>query len=276
MKKKHPPKPGERPRTFFSSFKSGLQFIIERMADAAGRDRIRTGVAATELTHEGATWRVTLSSGETLEADAVIIGAEAWATEALLRAAEPALADLVGTIPCSSSATVILAFDEADCPFDKNWHGILTPAVEKRSLTGVSLMSSKWPDRAPAGRVLLRGFLGGPRDQAVLEQSDDELIELARAQMVELIGVRPEARPLYAKLFRWEGGMPQYTLVHLDRVDEIERLQAGRTGLALAGNAYRGVGVPNALESGERAVTKVLADFGITLAEDSVTEKRTH
>ncbi len=275
MKRKYPPKPGARPRTFFSSFKLGLQFIIDRMADAAGRDRIRTGVSATALRRDGGRWAVTLSTGEVLDADAVIIAAEAWAAEALVREAEPAIADLVGTIPCSSSATVILAFAEADCPFDKRWHGILTPAVEKRSLTGVSLMSSKWPDRAPEGRVLLRGFLGGPRDQGVLLKSDEELIELARSQMVDLIGVKADARPRYAKIFRWPGGMPQYTVGHLDRVDEIERLQAGVAGLALAGNAYRGVGVPNALESGERAVTKVLDDFGIALAEDVVEEKRT-
>jgi oxygen-dependent protoporphyrinogen oxidase len=274
MKRKYPPKPGAKRRTFFSSFKMGLQFIIDRMADAAGREHIRTGVAATSLSHDGDVWRVTLSTGEVLEGDAVIVASEAWATEALLRDAEPTIAELVGTIPCSSSATVILAFDEADCPFDKAWHGILTPAVEKRSLTGVSLMSSKWSGRAPAGRVLLRGFLGGPRDQAVLEKPDDELIELARTQMVDLIGVKADARPRYARIFRWEGGMPQYTLGHLDRVDEIERLQAGVSGLALAGNAYRGVGVPNALESGERAVTKVLGDFGLSLAEDTVEEKR--
>jgi oxygen-dependent protoporphyrinogen oxidase len=276
MKRKYPPKPGARPRTFFSSFKLGLQFIIDRMADAAGRDRIRTGVSATALRRDGDRWAVTLSTGEVLAADAVIVAAEAWATTSLVREAVPAIADLVGTIPCSSSATVILAFDEVDCPFDKKWHGILTPAVEKRSLTGVSLMSSKWPDRAPKGRVLLRGFLGGPRDQDVLLKGDDELIELARTQMVDLIGVKADARPRYAKIFRWEGGMPQYTVGHLDRVDEIERLQGGVAGLALAGNAYRGVGVPNALESGERAVTKVLGDFGIVLAEDAVEEKRTH
>jgi oxygen-dependent protoporphyrinogen oxidase len=274
MKKKYPPKPGAKRRTFFSSFKLGLQFVTDKMADAAGRDHIRTGVAATAIEHEGDVWRVTLSDGSVLSADAVIVASEAWATEKLLVQVEPKIAGLVGTIPCSSSATVILAFDEADCPFDKRWHGILTPGVEKRSLTGVSLMSSKWPERAPQGRVLLRGFLGGPRDQEVLAKSDDELIELAQTQMVDLIGVKPDARPRYAKIFRWEGGMPQYTLGHLDRVDEIERLQAGVTGLALAGNAYRGVGVPNALESGERAVTKVLGDFGITLAEDTVEEKR--
>jgi oxygen-dependent protoporphyrinogen oxidase len=276
MRKKYPPKPGAKRRTFFSSFTQGLQFVCDRMADAAGREHIRTGVGAVSLEHAGDVWRVTLSTGEVLEGNAVIVTAEAWAAERLVRTAEPTIADLIGTIPCSSSATVILAFREADCPFDKHWHGILSPMVEKRALTGVSLMSSKWPDRAPDGRVLIRGFLGGPRDQEVLAQGDEDLIELARTELVELIGVKADAVPRYARLFRWEGGMPQYTLGHLDRVGQIERLVGQVRGLGVAGNAYRGVGVPNALESGERAVSKVLAEVGIALAEDSAEETRVH
>ncbi len=147
--------------------------------------------------------------------------------------------------------------------------------VEHRPVTGVSLVSSKWPGRAPEGRVLLRGFLGGPRDQAILDKDDDELIEITRQQMVELLGVKPDAKPVYAEVFRWTRGMPQYTMGHLDRVDEIERRLAALPGLALAGGGYRGVGVPNCLESGERAVSKVLGDLGVSLEEDK-TEDRAH
>jgi oxygen-dependent protoporphyrinogen oxidase len=276
IKKKYPPKPGAKRRTFFSSFNEGLQLICDRMADAAGREHIRTGVAATALQRTGEGWRVALASDEVLDADAVIVATEVWAASALISPVEPPLARLLETIPSSSCATALLAFDAADYPHDTRWHGILTPAVEKRPLTGVSLMSSKWPGRAPEGRILIRGFLGGPRDQGVLDASDEDLLELARTQLVELIGIKPEARPRYAKLFRWDKGMPQYTLGHLDRVDEIERLEAGVRGLALAGNAYRGVGVPNALESGERAVSKLLAEAGVTLAEDAVEEKRVY
>ena len=277
MRKKHPPTPGVPRRTFFSSFKPGLQFLTDRLADAAGREHIRTGTSAAALERSGdGSWQLSLSTGDVLQGDAVIVATEAWAAAPLAAGADERLAELVASIPCSSSATVVMAFDEADCPFDKNWHGILSPLVEGLPLTGVSLMSSKWPGRAPEGRVLLRGFLGGPRDQAVLEASDEELIELARRQLVDLIGVKPDATPRYAKLFRWDGGMPQYTLGHLDRVDEIEARQAAVPGFAVAGNAYRGVGVPNALESGERAVTKVLADFGIELAEDAEGQRRLH
>jgi oxygen-dependent protoporphyrinogen oxidase len=130
-------------------------------------------------------------------------------------------------------------------------------------------MSSKWPDRAPEGRVLLRGFVGGPRDQAIIGKSDAELIEIVRSSFVRLLGVKDDAKPVFARVFRWVGGMPQYTMGHLDRVDAIEARTAEIPGLALAGGAYRGVGVPNCLESGEKAVSKVLAEWGITLAEDS-------
>jgi len=269
-RKANPPKPGARPYSFFSSFTPGLQYLTDRMADAAGREHIRTGTSVTSVTRRADDiWSVTLSTGETLEGDAVVLATEAFATEPLLRDVDVQLADLVGQIPCSSSATILMGFDEADCPFDKRWHGALSPAIEHEPVTGISLMSSKWPGRAPAGRVLMRGFVGGPRDQEIIQRSDEELIEVARASFVKLLGVKPDAVPVFARVYRWVGGMPQYTMGHLDRVDEIEERTAATVGLGLAGGAYRGVGVPNCLDSGETAASKVLLDLGITLAEDA-------
>jgi oxygen-dependent protoporphyrinogen oxidase len=138
----------------------------------------------------------------------------------------------------------------------------------------VTMSSSKWPDRAPEGRVLLRGFVGGPRNQEIMERSDEELIEVVRTQLVEVLGLKADAKPLFARVFRWTKGMPQYTMGHLDRVDEIEARTAAVVGLALAGGSYRGVGIPNCLESGEKAVSKVLGELGVTLEEDSLEEKR--
>ncbi len=275
MRAKYPPKPGEKRRTFFSSFRPGLQYLTDRMADAAGREHIRTGVAATSLERlADGRWRVGVSEGDAIDGDAVILASEVWAAEDLVRDVDDELAELLGTIPSSSSATVLMAFDEADCPFDKRWHGILAPGIEGRAVTGVSLMSSKWPDRAPEGRVLLRGFVGGARDPEIVLKSDDEIVAIALAELTELLGICEGAQPLFARVFRWERGMPQYTLGHLDRVDEIEARVAELPGLALAGGGYRGVGVPNCLESGEQAVTKVLGEWGVSLAEDAQAEKR--
>lgn len=266
----HPPKPGERPRTFFTSFRGGLQTLTDSLADAAGRDRIRSGVGATSIGREnGGSWTVGLSDGTVLSGDAVILATETWAAQELAGGMDSRLAELLGEIPCSSSATVVLAFAAEDCPMDLHWHGILSPLVEHRTLTGMSLMSSKWPDRAPAGRVLLRGFVGGPRDQETLLKSDDEIVQIAVGELCELLGLRTGAEPLFSKVYRWHLGMPQYTMGHLDRVAEIEQLTAGIGGLALAGGGYRGVGVPNCLESGENAAAKVLADCGMEFNEEA-------
>ena len=275
MKSKYPPKPGARRRTFFSSFEGGLQSLTDAMADAAGREHIRIGAEVSSIARTpGGRWEATLADGETLDGDAVVLAAEAWAAAPLARQVDRRAGELVGSIPCSSSATILMAFDESDCPFDLHWHGILSPAVEHEPVTGISLMSSKWPGRAPQGRVLLRRFVGGPRDQEIIARSDEELAEIARGSFVKLLGVKPNATPLFARVYRWVGGMPQYTMGHLDHVEEIERRCADIAGFALAGGAYRGVGVPNCLESGEKAVTKLLGEWGIELAEDAEAPKR--
>jgi len=275
IKKKYPPKPGAKPRTFFSSFYQGMQFLTDRMADAAGREHIRTGLGAVsvERTSDGG-WAVTLESGDRVCGDAVIVATEVWAACALLADVEPQIASVLADIPSTSSATVPIAFRAEDCPFDMHWHGVLAPRIEAQPVTGISLVSSKWPGKTPDGRVLMRAFVGGPHNQDMLRKADGEIIQIVREQLVKLLGVRAEAEPLFARVYRWEKGMPQYTLGHLGRVDAIEDRLAATPGLGLAGGGLRGVGVPNCLESGEKAVSKILGDWGIALDEDLAEEKR--
>jgi oxygen-dependent protoporphyrinogen oxidase len=277
MKKKYPPKPGAKPKTFFNTFYRGMQQLTDAMADAVGRERIITGATATLVERaDDSTWRVTLDSGQTVVGDAVIVATEVWAAEKLMRSVDARIAELLATIPCSSSATVPMAFRAEDFPADTKWFGILSPLVEGRPLLAVTLSSSKWPDRTPEGRVLLRGFVGGPQNQHLLEASDEEIIETIRVQILDLLGMKSDVQPVFAKVYRWNGGMPQYTIGHLDRVDAIEERTAGVTGLGIAGGGYRGVGIPNCIESGERAVSKILGEWGLSLEEDTAPAKRTY
>lgn len=272
MRKKYPPKPGEKPRTFFTSFRNGMQQLTDALADAAGRENVRTGTSVAAVRRDGARWKVALDSGEEIGADGVVIATEGWAAARLMLPVDAEVGEALEGISHSSSATVSLAFDTTDLGFDLNAFGVLCPMVEQRRLMACTYSSTKWPGRAPEGKTLMRGFVGGPNNQKIMEKPDDELAEVVEAEFRQILGLT--AKPIWTKVYRFTMGMPQYTLGHLDRMDVIERRTGEIPGLGIGGGAYRGVGVPNCIESGEKAVSKVLGDLGIRLAEDSVEEKR--
>jgi oxygen-dependent protoporphyrinogen oxidase len=276
MRRKYPPKPGEKPRTFFTSFLKGMQELTDHMADAAGRGRMQTGMAVAGLRRtDGGAWNALLSDGITVvDGDAVIIATESWAAEPLIRPHDEVIADALAGIPGSSSATVSLAFNENEVGFDLNAFGVLCPLVEGRALMAATYSSTKWRGRTPAGKVLLRGFVGGPHNQKIVYRSDEELVQTVLAEFRSIVGLSPHAKPLFSRVFRWHLGMPQYTLGHLDRIARIDDRCARIPGLAVAGGSYRGVGVPNCIESGEQAVSKILGEWGIALAEDHTEGKR--
>ncbi|MFB3887553.1 MAG: protoporphyrinogen oxidase [Thermodesulfobacteriota bacterium] len=275
MRRKYPIKPGEKPRTFFTSFKKGMQQLTDRMADVAGRESMRTGQSVISLGRtKGSGWNARLSDGSILGGEAVVIATESWAAERLIQPHDKAIAEALASIPASSSATISIAFDGKEVGFDLNAFGVLCPLIEGRALMAATYSSTKWPGRAPAGKVLLRGFVGGPHNQEILKRSDEELVRIVIDEFREILGLNPFAKPLLYRVFRWHLGMPQYTLGHMDRIALIENRSAEIPGLAIAGGSYRGVGVPNCIESGERAISKILGEWGISLAEDRVEEKR--
>ncbi|MCA9068618.1 MAG: protoporphyrinogen oxidase, partial [Planctomycetaceae bacterium] len=127
---------------------------------------------------------------------------------------------------------------------------------EHRRILAVSFTSRKFPDRAPEGCVELRTFVGGAMQPEELDRSDEEIIELVRKELQELLGVT--GTPDFVHVARWNRAMPQYHLGHIERVDFIESRVQQQPGLALAGNAYRGVGLPDCIHSGELAAESIL------------------
>ena len=178
MRRKYPVKPGEKPRTFFTSFLKGMQELTDRMADVAGRESMRTGKAVTGLRRDtGGGWSASLTDGSTVDGDGVIIATESWAAEPLIRPHDKTIADALASIPASSSATISVAFNEKEVGFDLNAFGVLCPLKEGRALMAATYSSTKWPGRAPSGKVLLRGFVGGPHNQKILKRSDEALVQ---------------------------------------------------------------------------------------------------
>jgi oxygen-dependent protoporphyrinogen oxidase len=133
----------------------------------------------------------------------------------------------------------------------------VVPRVERRALLAATWVTSKWPGRAPEGHVLMRGFLGGGRDPHRLERSDGELVDVARRELTELLGITGD--PLFARVFRWTRQSPQYEVGHLDRLTTIERRVAAIPGLFVTGSGFRAIGIPDCVADGRDTAARAAA-----------------
>jgi oxygen-dependent protoporphyrinogen oxidase len=172
----------------------------------------------------------------------------------VLEEIDPELARAHAEIPYASSAIVTLAYAARDVGHPLDGYGYVVPATEGSDVLACTWSSSKWEGRAPGGKALLRVFLGrfgGPDPTA---RADEELLAFARDELRHL-GI--ESEPEQTWVHRWPLGMPQYVLGHPERLERIAAALEHHPGLALAGAAYGGVGVPDCIASGEAAAELV-------------------
>lgn len=253
-----PPTPGKPNRTFFMSFVRGMGELTETCVGKLDPERVLTGVDVTGISeNQGGGYTVKPSGRAEVHADAVIVATEAPAAARLLQDVDIGIAEALGGIPHVSSATVSLAYKNDEIGHDLNGFGFIVPSVEHRKIMASTWSSTKWSHRVPEGYVLLRVFVGGARNEQLTELPDEEMTRMVRAELKDIMGVTAE--PAMVRIFRWPAGMPQYTVGHLDRVETIERLSGEHPGLFVAGGAYRGVGIGDCINSGQKAAEAVLA-----------------
>jgi protoporphyrinogen/coproporphyrinogen III oxidase len=240
--------------SLFAAPAGGAGALIEALARRlpAGVVRLRTPVAG--LARDGDGWRLG-AGGEALGADALVLATPAHAAAPLLAPIDAGLGRLLADIDYASSATVTLAYPSAALPALGGF-GFVVPAVERRELIACTYASRKFPGRAPEGHELVRAFVGGALRSDLLARDDDALVDVVRRELRHLAGIA--APPELTRVHRHSSAMPQYAVGHLERVAAIEARAAALPGLALAGAAYRGVGVPDCVHSGEAAADRVL------------------
>lgn len=242
----------------FVSLPGGMATLVEALQARLSRTELCTGVTVESIRRQGDGYAVVLADGRSVVADAVILATPAFATARLLADLDPLLADLHTQIPYASAAIITLAFAENDLAQPLNGYGYVIPQVEETDLLACTWTSSKWAGRAPAGSALIRVYAGRYGRRDVTRLSDANLLALARAEVESTLGIA--ATPVRTWLHRWPNAMPQYLLGHTERLAQIEERLARNPGLFLAGAAYRGVGIPDCIESGERAASAALKD----------------
>ena len=243
--------------SLFVTFIDGMEELISTLAARLPVGAIELKQRVSGLERAGERWRVTTSEGTAFDADRVIVATEAHATARLMRYLDPALANLLAEIPYSSAGTLSLGYRRADVPHPLDGFGFVVPRTEGKALLAGTFSSVKYPGRAPEGHVLIRCFLGGMLNAAILDEDDATLLGRARKELGDALGIT--AAPVLTRLSRWPASMPQYRVGHLARMAAIERAVAGLPGLALAGAAYRGVGIADCVRSGEAAAEAALA-----------------
>jgi oxygen-dependent protoporphyrinogen oxidase len=242
----------------FVSLQGGMDGLPVALAGAlpAGSVQLNTAVRRVIRNAPVSPWLVELLDGPPMEADAVILATEGHAAARLLDAHDPALALQLRAIPYASSIIVNVAYrrDQIQHPLDG--FGAVVPAIEGRSILAVSFLSVKFPNRAPAGTVLLRVFIGGATRPELFDHDDAAIDELVRRELDELIGARGE--PLFVRVCRHPRSMPQYILGHLDRVETIQRRISRHPRLYLTGIAFDGVGIPDCIRAAEATADRLL------------------
>ena len=231
---------GAPPPPLFRTMRRGLGQIIDAIM-AATRDSVEYRQAAVEaIDFTGSGVRVR-ASGDWIEGDNIIVACPAHSAAPLLGGR---MAEILSAVPYTSSIVVIFGFDS---PPPMDGFGFLVPKKERRQLLACTWVGTKFPNRAREGFNIARCFLTGaahPDVDAVLA----ELHSLAKFN----------AKPVFTRVCRWPRAMAQYVVGHAARMRELESLVAQQPKLQLAGNAYKGIGIPDCIRTGQTAAKALL------------------
>ncbi|MGH9559305.1 MAG: protoporphyrinogen oxidase [Bryobacteraceae bacterium] len=246
-------RPGGPRGPIFRTLKRGLGQLIEAISKNL---KIENRCVEAIEKREGGGFRLR-AAGEWIDAEQVILACPAPAAAMLVREIVGELSAKLGEIVYSSSALVSLVYDTSRFDGRRAGFGFLVPRRERKRMAACTFASTKFPFRAPEHRIVLRCFFGGMADPSVLNESDESLAAIALAEVREYLGLT--AAPLFSSIARWPCSMAQYSLGHLDRIEQIKVRAAAIPGLHLAGNAYEGIGIPDCIRTGRNAAKSIIS-----------------
>ena len=238
--------------SLFLSFDRGMEVLVR----ALGKCDVRLNTRVVAIERERG-FKLKTHAEETIHADAICLAVPASVAAQLLSNTNHTLASQLNRINYASTATINLAYRRDAIQHPLDGFGFVVPYVEKRSLIACTFSSVKFPGRAPENHVLLRAFVGGALQPDMFALNESEMLDRVEKDLRELLAIKSE--PLFAEVSKWENSMPQYEVGHLDRVAAIENELAQSPNLQLAGNAYRGAGIPDCIRSGETAAEKLIS-----------------
>ncbi len=262
--------------SMFVTLRDGLSSMCDAVAARLPEGSLQLGCEVTKLTKTPDGWEVEVRSEESgvgsqdyqtghhhggmkrgIRYDAVILATSAHEAARLLKPSFAELAQKLGSISHEGTAIATFAFDEAQLKQTVRGMGFVVPKIERSPILAGSFSSLKYEHRAPSGKMLIRVFAGGARMPEAAEMPESDLVPMLFAELRKIL--RIDGQPLFTEIAHWPRTMPQYHVGHRELVQDIEMLAASEPSLALAGNAFHGVGIPNCIRSGFQAAEKTFA-----------------
>ena len=244
----------------FVAPRGGMTDLVNAIAARLATKSIQRQHSVSRVHRTATGWKLHTENPLTSQFfDGVVVATPAYRAADMLESNHHALATQLRSIPYASAVVAAFVYRRAQIKHALNGFGFVVPQCEGRRVLAASFSHVKFAGRAPQDLALIRVFLGGALQPELLDLVDHELEQIARTELNELIGA--QGAPIACQSARWQHAMPQYHVGHLTVVDKIEQAVATLPGLELAGNAYRGVGIPYCVRSGEQAAKRLLSSF---------------
>jgi protoporphyrinogen/coproporphyrinogen III oxidase len=249
------------PSSVFLTFRNGLSTVIEALASSlrTSGSEIRLGANVVSIEKNGQSGYVlTMHDGSTLEADLVLSTLPAHQAAELL---SPHLdVSALEDIRYVSVANVVFGYDEAEFGEELDGSGFLVPRSEGRTITASTWTSAKWRHTAPAGKRLVRCYVGRSGEEQNVELGDEQMTAKVRSDLEALMGLK--AKPEFVEITRLRQSMPQYPVGHPGAIARLHGHLAERLpGLRATGAAFGGIGLPDCVEQGRQAAELLLGDI---------------
>ncbi|MCM3616967.1 protoporphyrinogen oxidase [Sutcliffiella horikoshii] len=250
--------PAQKKKGMFQTLRGGLQTLVDALEEKLDEVKILKAVKVDTIEKNGDQYQLSLSNGKSIECENIIVTTPHYATASLIPDAEylQPLLEMSST----SVATIAMAFDEAALKQDIEGTGFVVSRNNDYTITACTWTHKKWPHTTPKGKVILRCYVGRVGEEAIVDQSDEEIKKVVLDDLNKIMEVGSE--PDFTIVTRWREAMPQYAVGHKKMLREMNaRLAESMPGIYLAGSSFEGVGLPDCIDSGEAAVKAVIESF---------------
>ncbi|WP_430787775.1 protoporphyrinogen oxidase [Virgibacillus flavescens] len=239
----------------FYSFKGGFESLVNGIEQRLEDNTVTLNTAVDHIEKKEHGYHLLLSNGEVFKADAVVMATQHLTLPKIFSQYD--FFHEFDSVPATSVANVAMAFDQSAIKKDIDGTGFLVAKNSDFRITACTWTHKKWPETTPAGNVLLRCYLGRPTDQDVVDLSDEEIKAIVLKDLSKIMKIDQE--PKFSVITRWKNARPQYTVGHTERLANVrDAMDEALPGVYLAGSSYEGVGVPDCIDQGEKAVANVL------------------